>query len=66
YYKKEIVKQVKVFKKGLEKIEDEKNILDNKDTNDDDDNNLDEEENNNKIKEDIDNKLQIAFNTINQ
>ncbi|CAG8742669.1 27976_t:CDS:2, partial [Racocetra persica] len=65
-YKKEITKQAKAFKKGLEKIEDEKNILDNENTNENDDNNLEEKENNNETEENIDNKLQIAVNTIDQ
>ncbi|CAG8793703.1 10893_t:CDS:1 [Racocetra persica] len=65
YYKKGITKQAKAFKKGLEKIEDEKDILNNEESNENDDNNLNEEENNNKT-EDIDNKLQIAINTIDQ
>src|SRR6185312_3228757 len=64
FYKKEIFKQVKAFKKGLEKTEDEKNIIETENTDEDDDNNLDEEENNNETEENIDNKLQIAINTI--
>ncbi|CAG8766948.1 4544_t:CDS:2, partial [Racocetra persica] len=62
YYKKRITKQAKAFKKGLEKIEDKKDILNNKESNENDNNNLNEEKNNNKTEED--NKLQIAINTI--
>ncbi|CAG8663699.1 14403_t:CDS:1, partial [Gigaspora rosea] len=56
----------KAFKKGLEKTEDEKNIIETKNTDEDDDNNLDEEENNNETEENIDNKLQIAIDSIDQ
>ncbi|CAG8610985.1 3065_t:CDS:1, partial [Dentiscutata heterogama] len=65
YYKKEIYKQVTSFKKGLEKVEVDKDIFDNENINEDNYNNLDKEDNN-EIEEDIDYKLQIAINNINQ
>ncbi|KAF0520753.1 hypothetical protein F8M41_016138 [Gigaspora margarita] len=68
YYKKGIYKQIRLFKKGLEKIEDDKDILDDDDINDDDDDNDNNlgEVNNNKINENIENELQIAINFIDQ
>src|SRR6185437_13832712 len=67
YYKKGIFHQVKAFKKGLKKIKDEDIIFDNENTDDiNDDNELDDENNNKTEENNIDNRLQIAINNIDQ
>jgi len=67
YYKKGIFHQVKAFKKGLKKIKDEDIIFDNENTDDiNDDNELDDENNNETEENNIDNRLQIAINNIDQ
>ncbi|KAF0476775.1 hypothetical protein F8M41_024321 [Gigaspora margarita] len=67
YYKKGIFQQVKAFKNGLKKIKDEDIILNNENTDDiNDDDELDDENNNEMEENNIDNRLQIAINNINQ